>query len=824
MRPTKNFARRRIPASTPVPNSSVAEAVVAGTGAAALALGMVVLFGWLIGNVTLTCVLPGFTSMKVNTAICFTLAGLSLLCRPRMAASGRDGLGQAVGAAAGVIGLLTALEYAAHINLGIDQLLFPDKVTLPQNFPGRMSIITASCFMLFACGRVAAAYHNRTANACHKAAAFAGMFMAYMSILGYVYGARLFFHPLTPVAVALHTAIGLEIIFIGLTATRPDLGWLAQFVSPGAGGKMFRRMLPVAGLLLPAMGWLRLHGELAGFYDIRVGLALFASINVVLFGAIMWLISRQADRWVAEREQAWVSLSASERRLQETAEHLRATTEQMKAVIDASPVAIMAFDSKLNMVIWSQAAETMFGYAAAEVLGRPIPARMLSSQAAADKRAGTEEFLGAAETKLRRKDGRMIDTLSSVAAFYDPAGAVLGTVVAVTDVTERNAMQRQLQQAQKMEAIGQLTGGLAHDFNNLLGVVLGNLDILQEQQEAGSEAWELTDGAIHAAVRGAELTRQLLAFARQQPLAPRLVDLNDLLESSTRLLRRTLGEQIILELKVTESLWPVRMDASQLESAILNLAVNARDAMPKGGTLTMEAHNIMLGAGDAELNPEAEPGSYVAVAISDTGTGMPPGVMAKVFEPFFSTKGSAGTGLGLSMVHGFVKQSGGHTKIYSEVGRGTTIRLYLPKAQEAEAEAQATASLPGMAKNNEVILVVEDNKGLRDIAQHQLQSLGYRTLPACDAAQALEIIRGGTPIDLLFTDVVMPGGMDGKALAEAARRLRPGIRVLFTSGFTAAAASAAMSEEFGRNLISKPYRKDELGRRIRAALGILERL
>jgi len=399
---------------------------------------------------------------------------------------------------------------------------------------------------------------------------------------------------------------------------------------------------------------------------------------------------------------------------------------------------------------------------------------------------------------------------------------VRGTVVAVTDLTEHNALEHRLQVSQRMEAIGQLTGGLAHDFNNLLGVILGNLDILQEGQAPGSEEWQLTDAAIHAGVRGAELTRQLLAFARQQPLAPRLIDINGLLENTAKLLRRTLGEQIRLEVRAQDTLWPACLDASQLESAILNLAVNARDAMPAGGRLTLEARNVTLDAGAADLTQDALPGDYIAFAISDTGTGMTQEVIEHVFEPFFSTKGNAGTGLGLSMVQGFVKQSGGHTKIYSEVGRGTTIRMYLPRAPEGEVAVEFRPVAPHIANNSEVILVVEDNKGLRDVALHQLQSLGYRTLPAADADQALELIRGGTQIDLMFTDVVMPGGMDGRDLATAARRLRPNLKVLFTSGFTAAAASAAMRDEFGRNLLSKPYRKDELGRRVRAAIDNME--
>jgi CheY-like chemotaxis protein len=273
-----------------------------------------------------------------------------------------------------------------------------------------------------------------------------------------------------------------------------------------------------------------------------------------------------------------------------------------------------------------------------------------------------------------------------------------------------------------------------------------------------------------------------------------------------------------LDVKLAEDLWPVMIDVAQLESVLLNLSVNARDAMPNGGSLVIEAMNVTLDEGAVELNPEATPGDYLVISVSDTGTGMSPDVVAKAFDPFFTTKGTAGTGLGLSMVHGFVKQSGGHTRIYSEPGRGTTVRIYLPRATAETIEEPEIDIERSVATGNEMILVVEDNDGLREVAIRRLQELGYRTISAGDGNEGLAVIRGGVPFDLLFTDVVMPGGINGRALAEAAGRLRPDLKVLFTSGFTAAAASATMAEEFGGHLLTKPYRKDELARHVRAAL------
>ncbi|HUA50892.1 MAG TPA: MASE4 domain-containing protein [Candidatus Sulfotelmatobacter sp.] len=386
------------------------------------------------------------------------------------------------------------------------------------------------------------------------------------------------------------------------------------------------------------------------------------------------------------------------------------------------------------------------------------------------------------------------------------------------DMTERIAAEEQLRQAQKMEAVGQLTGGVAHDFNNLLGIVVGNLDLLHEQLPQQAEHAELLDEALSAALRGAEVTRQLLAFSRRQPLQPKLVEPNEIVRGMTKLLARAIGEHIRVRLDLPEDAWPVLIDPAQLESALLNLAVNARDAMPNGGTLTIETANFAFDAEEAHAHVEQEAGEYVMIAVSDTGTGMSPEIIARVFEPFFSTKGvGKGTGLGLSMVYGFVKQSGGNAKIYSEPGVGTTIRLYLPRAVVAAVAAAETEPMLAVARGGERILVVEDNEGLRRLGRRQLRQLGYETLEAANGVDALTVLEAGEPIDLLFTDIVMPGGVDGRELARRAAALRPGLKVLFTSGFTAA-AGAELATELADRLISKPFRKAELARRVRAAL------
>jgi PAS domain S-box-containing protein len=518
-------------------------------------------------------------------------------------------------------------------------------------------------------------------------------------------------------------------------------------------------------------------------------------------------------------------VSLIQTRVKQRTEELRKTNTQLAALIDASPYAIVCIDAESRVILWNAASEELFGYSAGEVLGFPYPLVLPEEQEEFNdrlRRLSSGEVLRNLASHRRHRDGSAINTSSSASAFYDAAGNLLGIMFAIEDTRERNAVQDQLRQAQKMEAIGQLTGGLAHDFNNLLGVILGNLDLLAERFETRCEEKDLTEAAIQAALRGAELIRQLLAYARRQPLAPKLTQLAPLLEAAAKLLRRSLGENISLELQILDGIWPVRIDVSQLDSSLLNLAVNARDAMPDGGRLIIEATNVCIDKHALEVNLEATPGDYVLLAVSDTGSGMSPKVLARVFEPFYTTKGNRGSGLGLSMVHGFIKQSGGYSKIYSEPGKGTTIRIYLPRALDGEVSRPDTLHDGMPTGEQEIVLVVEDNAGIRDLAVRHLESLGYRTIQAADGVSALAIIKSGALIDLLFTDVVMPGGLDGRALAAEARRLLPGLKILFTSGFTAAAASAAIEDKFGSNLLSKPYRKSDLARRVRAMLDASE--
>jgi PAS domain S-box-containing protein len=418
-----------------------------------------------------------------------------------------------------------------------------------------------------------------------------------------------------------------------------------------------------------------------------------------------------------------------------------------------------------------------------------------------------------------RKDGKAYWSEIHLSSIRNDVGEVQFIISIHTDVTARLEAEEQLRQTMKMDALGKLTGGVAHDFNNILTVITGTIEILASAVADRPQLAAIAKMIGEAAGRGSEITRRLLAFARKQPLQPQETDINALVTDAVNLLQPSLGAQTEIEVALEPDTWPALVDPSQLVTALVNLSVNARDAMPNGGKLTFETGNVLLDESCVGDNRDLFPGAYVMIAVSDTGTGIPAEIRDKIFEPFFTTKDERkGTGLGLSMVYGFVKQSGGSLKINSEEGRGTSVRIYLPRAgQHAANIAGVTVDSPTDA-SGEVILVVEDDTMVRDYVTAQLKSLGYHTIPAENAAEALGLVRRGVTFDLLFTDIVMPGPMDGSELARAVRGLRPSVRVLFTSGYTDKAIVGEGGLQPGVLLLQKPYRRGELARMIRVAL------
>ena len=542
-----------------------------------------------------------------------------------------------------------------------------------------------------------------------------------------------------------------------------------------------------------------------------------------------------------------------ERRRQEAETAFRATNERLQLALNSGAVlGSFVWDIKANLLTGDERFARTFSYpaelferglplAAATEIIHPDDIEHVNGQIARTLADGVPYN---AEYRIRRpEDGQYRWILASGRCDFDGDGEPTrfpGVLVdiherkvaeegliqltrnleqRVTDaVAERIELEEQLRQSQKMEAIGKLTGGVAHDFNNVLQVLRGNLELLEARHARDEWTRERLDKAVDAVERGATLAAQLLAFGRRQALQPLVVNLAGLLRNMDDLLRRALGETIAVETIVSGGLWNTQVDPHQLENVILNLAINGRDAMKNGGKLTLELANAMLDDQYVATLTDVAPGQYVMLAVTDTGTGMPAQVAAQAFEPFFTTKPEGeGTGLGLSMAYGFIKQSGGHIKLYSEIGHGTTVKIYLPRSMEAAVEPAARhgAVLVG---GNETILVVEDDPKVQSTVVDTLSELGYGVLKADDAQSALTIIHSGVHIDLLFTDVVMPGPMRSPEMARRAVAILPHLRVLFTSGYTQNAIVHGGRLDPGVELLSKPYSREQLAYKIRQML------
>ena len=485
---------------------------------------------------------------------------------------------------------------------------------------------------------------------------------------------------------------------------------------------------------------------------------------------------------------------------------------------------VARFDGRVEAV--NSAFGALLGWSEADIVGRNFMELVHQDDRAATiaqmAALGQGGYVNKFENRYRRKDGGWC-LLSWTAAPAEGFVHAIGRDI-TAEREQQEAIRRTelaLQQSQKMETIGKLTGGVAHDFNNLLQIISGNLQLLQmagEGSEARKDSARWIGNARSAVEKGAKLASYLLAFGRRQPLEPKVIKVGRLLANMEDMLRRALGEEIEIEMVISGGLWNTAVDVGQVENAVLNLAINARDAMNGAGRMTIEATNAVLDEMYCRAHGDVVPGQYVMLAVTDTGSGMPPEVVARAFEPFFSTKEEGkGTGLGLSMVYGFVKQSGGHVKIYSEVGQGTSVKIYLPRSTAAE-EPLGPVEQQGAVGGSETILVAEDDEAVRATVVEMLTQLGYRVLKASDAASALAVIESGVPIDLLFTDVVMPGTLRSPDLARMARERLPNLAVLFTSGYTENAIVHGGRLDPGVELLGKPYTRERLARRIRKVL------
>jgi PAS domain S-box-containing protein len=573
-----------------------------------------------------------------------------------------------------------------------------------------------------------------------------------------------------------------------------------------------------------------------GTGSLLLAIDLCCSALILLLAAILLregLRSRrqQADRQRAkESENEALEVAVAERtaHLLVAHEELRHLTSVLNSTFASMAEAVLVVDNSGEIVLANSAAQRLLhhcpGMTSAQLLTQNATYKSdgltrLATDEALTARILRGEQLDGFEIVVRRGgDHDPSQFMVSGRALRDASDAICGGALVFRDVTAARDTERKLRQSQKLDAIGKLTGGVAHDFNNMLTVIGGTTETLVERLHDRPDLQSVAALISQAADRCTELIQHLLAFARKQPLQPRNVDVNATVADIGKLLRPTLGEQIEVESILKEGIASARVDPSQLANALINLAINARDAMPDGGKLVLETAGAVLDEAYAQSHADVRPGAYVMLAVSDTGVGMSAELRDKVFEPFFTTKETGkGTGLGLSMVYGFAKQSGGHVQIYSEPAHGTTIRLYLPVAM-GEADADVPVATPAQGAG-ETILVVEDDTLVREFVIAQLRSLGYRTVAAANGRAALAHLESGRPFDLLFTDVVMPGGMTGRQLADEILKSRPATKVLYTSGYTENAMAHDGRLDRDLMLLCKPYRKSALASMIRLALG-----
>jgi PAS domain S-box-containing protein len=532
-------------------------------------------------------------------------------------------------------------------------------------------------------------------------------------------------------------------------------------------------------------------------------------------GAYRWHLARATRlRLQGDIEETWYGTAIDIDDRIRLENELRKAANRYEMVLESVTDAIFALDKNWNFTLLNHHAEILLQKDKSQLIGKCV----------------WEEFPEAVNTTFQTEYERCAREAVTVRfeERFDPLGKFFevtaypspdGISVHFRDVTDQRKFNEHLEQAQKLESIGQLTGGVAHDFNNLLTVILGNSELVLESQPVGSTNRRLLEVVLEAAERGASMTQRLLAFARKQALSPQPVDVNKLVANMNELLQRSLGEHIEIEVIRHAGLWKAMVDPIQLENALLNLAINARDAMPKGGRLTIETWNARLDANYVEKNPGLSEGAYVMLGVSDTGGGISPDIIERIFDPFFTTKPKGhGTGLGLAMVHGFVKQSNGHVTVYSELGQGTTFRIYLPRTEERTQKSQQLEESEIPYGEGELVLLVEDDELVRSYATSILSGINYRVVVAHDGPSALEKIQLHPDIALLFTDVVMPGGMTGRDLANAVKKIRPTLPILYTSGYTDNAIIHHGRLDPDVLLISKPYRRSELARRVRQAL------
>jgi PAS domain S-box-containing protein len=624
------------------------------------------------------------------------------------------------------------------------------------------------------------------------------------------------------------------------------LSLAATFIAAWYGG--WRPGLLALGLGLLVADYLFIHPRgvmFGGGVEQTTGMAINAVVGSGIVGLVealrratrrLELHAGRLDEEIAGHHRTQEALRQAqaelERRVDQRTAQLREETtarrdaegrlRRMAALVASSEDAIIGKTLDGTITEWNVGAEHLFGFSPDEILGRTagvlVPPDRQEELTRLTERVLRGEDIPPYETVRVRKDGHEFPVSVRISPIKEN-GRVVGVSSINRDLTPTRALQEQLRQSQKMEAVGQLAGGIAHDFNNLLTIITGYSEMLLADGRPDDPAYDLLDEIRKAGERAATLTRQLLVFSRKQVLDPKVVDLNGTVRDAEKMLRRLIGEDVRLTTTLATGLGHVKVDPGQVEQAIMNLAVNARDAMPTGGMLTIETADVELDEAYATANPEVWPGRYVLLAVSDTGSGMDAATRAKIFEPFFTTKGvGKGTGLGLAVVHGFVRQSGGHVAVYTELGRGTTFKIYLPAVEGIRAAGKSHPGTVTATKGAETVLLVEDERAVRGLATQVLRAAGYTVLEAAHGGEAIRLAETyGGPIHLLVSDVVMPE-MGGRILAERLSAARPGVKLLFVSGYTDDAVVRHGVLEAEMAFLQKPFTPAALAGKVRQVL------
>jgi len=820
--------------------TSVASHLPGWCGGLMIALGLTTLAGWAFDVSVLRSLLPGAVSMNPWTALLFVAAGAAITFLREPSRPSFRNVAAALAGSITLFAIVKLIGIASGRDFGLDRTMFRALLdATPGLPPNRMAPNTALGFLLLG----AALLLDRCDVGRARASQFPALgllLIAFLALVGYAYGVRAFYGVYTYIPMALTTAIGFALAATGVFFLHPDRGAAARLLSPDSGGRLLRVVLPTAVVASGVIGWTVLVAERAKLIDGAFGMSAMVVTSVIVLTGAVWVIALSLARSEEGRNRAAADLRVAlelkvargHAALTATDQSLRheiarrelseATLVKVTRAIEQTADLILMTDREGRIEYVNPAFERQTGYTFAELDGK-TPKVLRSGEHDAGFYANMWRTLEAGEVfhavfLNRKKSGETYHEQKSISPIRDAEGNITHYVSTGADVTDRVRLERQLQQSQKLEAVGRLAGGISHDFNNLLTVILGFGGMAIEDAPEGSPIREKLLQIQQAGERAAVLTRRLLAFSRQQVFHTSVLDLNHIVGEMDPLLRRLIGEHIDLRTELAKDLGMVKADGGQLEQVLMNLVVNARDAMPKGGQLTIETANVTLDAESIGRRFRLEPGDYVAMIVTDSGVGMDIATLSQIFEPFFTTKDqAAGTGLGLSIVHGIVSQSGGHIDVYSEPGRGASFKVYLPRVRQKAAVAPAETGPKRRLDGTETILLVEDEELVRALATEALKSRGYRVLVAAGGPSALAYADSSAPIDLLISDVVLPG-MSGPDVCAAVIERRPRTPVLFISGYTDRSL-------FHRGLIGpetpylqKPFTAIELLERVRQLL------